>query len=117
MYLSVNFFNAAACTYSITITNIIIVRCSLSSNPILQSLFARFSKKDKPQKKAVDNMSLKVYKGQITALLGHNGAGKTTTMSMLTGMLSSIHVRVDHSTIILYKPLSKKVFLMRLSSF
>ena len=39
-------------------------------------------------KKAVDNVSLKIYKGQITALLGHNGAGKTTTMSMLTGMIT-----------------------------
>ena len=29
-----------------------------------------------------------MYKGQITALLGHNGAGKTTTMSMLTGLFS-----------------------------
>jgi ATP-binding cassette subfamily A (ABC1) protein 3 len=29
---------------------------------------------------------MKVYKGQITALLGHNGAGKTTTMSILTGL-------------------------------
>ena len=28
-----------------------------------------------------------MYKGQITALLGHNGAGKTTTMSILTGLL------------------------------
>ena len=36
-------------------------------------------------KKAVDNISFNIYKGQITALLGHNGAGKTTTMSMLTG--------------------------------
>ena len=27
-----------------------------------------------------------MYKGQITALLGHNGAGKTTTMSILTGL-------------------------------
>lgn len=26
-----------------------------------------------------------LYKGQITALLGHNGAGKTTLMSILTG--------------------------------
>ena len=53
----------------------------------MQSLFAKkFSKDNKQQKKAVDNMSLNIYKGQITALLGHNGAGKTTTMSMLTGM-------------------------------
>lgn len=27
-----------------------------------------------------------LYKGQITALLGHNGAGKTTLMSILTGI-------------------------------
>ena len=37
------------------------------------------------QKTAVTGMSLNMYEGQITALLGHNGAGKTTTMSMLTG--------------------------------
>ena len=34
----------------------------------------------------VNIRKLKVYKGQITALLGHNGAGKTTTMSILTGL-------------------------------
>ena len=34
---------------------------------------------------AVDDLNLNMYKGQITALLGHNGAGKTTTMSILTG--------------------------------
>ncbi len=34
---------------------------------------------------AVKNLSLNMYKGQITALLGHNGAGKTTTISTLTG--------------------------------
>lgn len=33
-------------------------------------------------------MSLDLYEGQITALLGHNGAGKTTTMSMLTGIFA-----------------------------
>ena len=44
----------------------------------------------KSQKRAVDNMSLNMYKGQITALLGHNGAGKTTTMSILTGMWLSM---------------------------
>ncbi|KAK7101563.1 hypothetical protein V1264_019927 [Littorina saxatilis] len=38
-------------------------------------------------KVAVNNVSLKMYEGQITVLLGHNGAGKTTTMFMLTGFL------------------------------
>ncbi|CAG7731028.1 unnamed protein product [Allacma fusca] len=37
---------------------------------------------------AVNNLSLNIFKGQITALLGHNGAGKTTTMSILTGIIS-----------------------------
>ena len=36
-------------------------------------------------KAAVAGMTLNMYEGQITALLGHNGAGKTTTISMLTG--------------------------------
>mmetsp|Transcript_15159 Transcript_15159/g.25138 ORF Transcript_15159/g.25138 Transcript_15159/m.25138 type:complete len:1684 (-) Transcript_15159:977-6028(-) len=37
-------------------------------------------------KTAVDGLSLSMYPGEVTALLGHNGAGKTTTISMLTGM-------------------------------
>ena len=36
----------------------------------------------------MDGLSLQMYKGQITALLGHNGAGKTTTMSILTGLFT-----------------------------
>lgn len=34
-------------------------------------------------------INLKMYKGQIFALLGHNGAGKTTTLSMLTGLITA----------------------------
>lgn len=47
--------------------------------------FQVFGRKEKC-KVAVAGMSLDLYEGQITALLGHNGAGKTTTMSMLTGI-------------------------------
>jgi ABC-type multidrug transport system ATPase subunit len=36
---------------------------------------------------AVSNFSLRLFRDQITALLGHNGAGKSTTMSMLTGLV------------------------------
>lgn len=36
---------------------------------------------------AVDNLSLRVAKGEIYAFLGLNGAGKTTTIRMLLGMV------------------------------
>ena len=36
-------------------------------------------------RKAVKDLTVNMFEGQITVLLGHNGAGKTTTLSMLTG--------------------------------
>ena len=36
---------------------------------------------------AVDNFSLDVPKGSLTALLGVNGAGKTTLIGMLSGVI------------------------------
>merc|ERR1712136_665557 len=39
-------------------------------------------------KRAVNNLSINFYEGQITSFLGHGGAGKTTTMSMLTGLFT-----------------------------
>ena len=39
--------------------------------------------------KAVNGINVKMYTGQIFALLGHNGAGKTTLISMLTGLINS----------------------------
>jgi len=47
------------------------------------------SRKDKPFVRAVDELSLSMFKNQIFVLLGHNGAGKTTTMSMLSGQIPS----------------------------
>uniref|UniRef100_A0A0K0F5B2 ABC transporter domain-containing protein n=1 Tax=Strongyloides venezuelensis TaxID=75913 RepID=A0A0K0F5B2_STRVS len=44
---------------------------------------------DNAKKVAVENLNLRLYPGQITALLGHNGAGKSTTFSMLTGVIPS----------------------------
>jgi ABC-type multidrug transport system fused ATPase/permease subunit len=38
---------------------------------------------------AVSGINVKMYNGQIFALLGHNGAGKSTTISMLTGLIES----------------------------
>jgi len=37
--------------------------------------------------KAVDNISLKVERGEIFGFLGPNGAGKTTTIKMIAGIL------------------------------
>ncbi|MCW2903667.1 MAG: CocE/NonD family hydrolase [Streptosporangiaceae bacterium] len=36
---------------------------------------------------AVDNLSLRVERGQVCGLLGPNGAGKTTTLRMLMGLI------------------------------
>ncbi len=38
--------------------------------------------------KAVDNLSLRVDKGEIFGFLGPNGAGKTTTIKMIIGLLN-----------------------------
>jgi len=40
------------------------------------------------KKVAVDGLSLTMYSGQITTLLGHNGAGKSTAISVMTGLLA-----------------------------
>ncbi|GMR41587.1 hypothetical protein PMAYCL1PPCAC_11782, partial [Pristionchus mayeri] len=36
--------------------------------------------------RAVDEMTMKAFKGQVTVLLGHNGAGKSTTFNMISGL-------------------------------
>ena len=43
--------------------------------------------KDYQDVKAVDNLSLRVNKGELFGLLGPNGAGKTTTIHILCGLL------------------------------
>jgi ATP-binding cassette subfamily A (ABC1) protein 3 len=45
--------------------------------------------------KAVDGISLNLYKSKILCLLGHNGAGKTTTLSLLTGLIQKTGGRVS----------------------
>lgn len=51
----------------------------------VQNLTKKYKKSDK---KAVDNISFNVKKGEFFAFLGPNGAGKTTTISILTTTLS-----------------------------
>ncbi|MCD6383349.1 MAG: ATP-binding cassette domain-containing protein [Thermoplasmata archaeon] len=36
---------------------------------------------------AVDNLNLKIRKGEIYGFLGPNGAGKTTTIKMIMGLI------------------------------
>ncbi|ASW43801.1 ABC transporter ATP-binding protein [Clostridium isatidis] len=46
-----------------------------------------FSKSYKNGKKAVDNISITLNKGEIFGFIGHNGAGKTTTIKAIVGIL------------------------------
>lgn len=39
-----------------------------------------------PGTKALDNVTFKVYKGKVNALIGENGAGKSTLMKILAGI-------------------------------
>jgi len=44
--------------------------------------------------KAVNNLSLNVYKGDVFGFLGPNGAGKSTTIRMLLSLISPAHGRI-----------------------
>lgn len=44
-------------------------------------------KKSYHQKTVVDDVSIKVKKGEVVGLLGANGAGKTTTFSLILGLI------------------------------
>ena len=49
----------------------------------------------------VDDLNLKINKGEVLGFLGPNGAGKSTTMKMVTGFIepSSGEVNVKNLTI------------------
>lgn len=52
-----------------------------------QRLFSVFSKKvPHKEKRAVDQVSFKIEKGESVALFGKNGAGKSTILKMITGV-------------------------------
>ncbi|NWW11401.1 ABCA9 protein, partial [Oreocharis arfaki] len=51
----------------------------------LHNIKKAYKKKDK-KTEALRGLSLNIYEGQITAVLGHSGAGKTTLLNVLSGL-------------------------------
>ncbi|NWV78424.1 ABCA6 protein, partial [Dasyornis broadbenti] len=51
----------------------------------LHNIKKTYKKSDK-KTEALRGLSLNIYEGQITALLGHSGAGKTTLLNVLSGL-------------------------------
>ena len=49
------------------------------------------------EKKAVDDLSLHIEKGEIYGFIGHNGAGKTTTIKSVVGILDFDEGKGIHS--------------------
>ena len=90
---------AVHCNYYVHIyINIMYMSYCLVQNSILCKICRNKTDRESRRKLAVDRLSLNMYEGQITALLGHNGAGKTTTISILTG----IHVRTCKLCVTVY---------------
>lgn len=52
-------------------------------------------------KRAVDDLSLRIEAGEICAFIGHNGAGKTTTLKCCCGILgfNSGEIRIDGKSV------------------
>ncbi len=46
------------------------------------------------QRKVVNNVSLRLARGEVAGLLGPNGAGKTTCFYMITGLIQPDHGRI-----------------------
>ncbi|MDA2933528.1 LPS export ABC transporter ATP-binding protein [Acidobacteria bacterium AH-259-D05] len=59
----------------------------MSSNEVSPSLEAQQLSKSYRGRKVVNNVSLKISRGEVVGLLGPNGAGKTTTFYMMVGLV------------------------------
>ena len=62
-----------------------------------------FAQKEYEFKKAVNDISFQIDKGEIVGYIGPNGAGKSTTIKMLSGILTPDKGHIDVGGIIPYK--------------
>ncbi|NWS10674.1 ABCA9 protein, partial [Pachyramphus minor] len=62
----------------------------------LHNIKKAYKKKDK-KTEALRGLSLNIYEGQITALLGHSGAGKTTLLNVLSGLTFPSEGKVENA--------------------
>ncbi len=53
----------------------------------LKNVSFSYDEENEPEKKAVDDVSLSVKKGEMLAIVGHNGSGKSTLAKLLNGLL------------------------------
>ena len=62
--------------------------------------------KDFPGVRALSSVSLKLYAGEVSALVGENGAGKSTIVKILTGIYqpNQGHIKIDGQAVTLSTP-------------
>ncbi|MEM8916595.1 MAG: ABC transporter ATP-binding protein [Pseudomonadota bacterium] len=77
----------------------------------IQSLTKTYPGSDAP---ALNNLSLEIASGELSALLGPSGCGKTTTMKMIAGLLTptSGDVRFDGRSVLNDKPEHRGVVMV-----
>jgi ribose transport system ATP-binding protein len=81
---------------------------SPEAKPILEM---RRISKTFPGVKALNNVELTVYPGEVHALMGENGAGKSTLMKVLSGAYTADHggeIRIDGKPVHIDGPLGAK---------
>ena len=93
----------------ITVENLTKEFKSYKKNPGFKGTVKGLFSREVVIKKAVDNISFHIDKGEIVGYIGSNGAGKSTTIKMMTGILVPTAGRcVVNGIIPLRKPHGKR---------